>query len=128
VIGLTALAGVVGVGFVLMQLVTRPDQTVSAPPAVTDTGTLARAAEPTAPESTQSQTGLAPASPPAPASREIVFATKVLEANYTVQQGDSLAAIAERQGTTVERIQALNKLADPRVLSIGQKLVIPPPL
>lgn len=51
-----------------------------------------------------------------------------LEANYTVVAGDSLAAIAQRFDTTVARLQALNALDNPRVLNVGQKLIIPPPL
>ena len=34
----------------------------------------------------------------------------------------------DRFSTTVERIQALNNLSDPRALRIGARLVIPPPL
>ena len=45
-----------------------------------------------------------------------------------VAGGDTLGQIAVRFNTTVERIQALNNLADPRALRIGTKLVIPPPL
>lgn len=51
-----------------------------------------------------------------------------LDPNYTVAQGDTLVQIAARFSTTTQRIQALNSLADPRSLSIGQKLVIPPSL
>ena len=48
--------------------------------------------------------------------------------NYTVVGGDTLGKIATSNNTTVERIQALNNLADPRALRIGTKLIIPPPL
>ena len=51
-----------------------------------------------------------------------------MEPNYTIEAGDTLGRIAVRFNTTVERIQALNNLADPRALRIGTKLVIPPPL
>lgn len=44
---------------------------------------------------------------------------------YVVQEGDSLALIAQQFGTTVEAIQAANGIADPDVLTVGQVLVIP---
>jgi nucleoid-associated protein YgaU len=43
---------------------------------------------------------------------------------YTVQQGDTLAAIAQRFGTTVARLQAANGIEDPNEIFIGQVLVI----
>jgi len=63
-----------------------------------------------------------------PRPREIRATANVIEPNYTVIGGDTLNGIAARFNTTVERIQALNNLADPRTLRIGTKLVIPPPL
>lgn len=44
---------------------------------------------------------------------------------YVVQEGDTLAAIAQQFGTTVEAIQAANGIEDPNTISIGQELVIP---
>ena len=44
---------------------------------------------------------------------------------YVVQAGDTLYAIAERFGTTVEAIAAANDLADPSLIDVGQRLVIP---
>jgi LysM repeat protein len=44
---------------------------------------------------------------------------------YTVQEGDTLGAIAQTYGVTVEELMAINNLADPNVLSIGQTLIIP---
>ena len=44
---------------------------------------------------------------------------------YTVAQGDTLAAIAQRFGTSVEALQAANGIADPDEIVIGQVLVIP---
>ncbi|TEB05811.1 putative cell wall hydrolase LytN precursor [Pelotomaculum schinkii] len=45
--------------------------------------------------------------------------------SYTVQTGDTLFLIAQRYGTTVERIVQANNLANPDVISIGQVLTIP---
>ncbi len=43
---------------------------------------------------------------------------------YTVQQGDTLAAIAQRFGTTVAALQAANGIEDPNEIFVGQVLVI----
>jgi murein DD-endopeptidase MepM/ murein hydrolase activator NlpD len=44
---------------------------------------------------------------------------------YTVQDGDTLSAIAQRYGISVNEIVAANDLPNPDVLSIGQTIVIP---
>jgi LysM repeat protein len=41
---------------------------------------------------------------------------------YTVHPGDTLAAIAARYSTTVDRLVALNHIADPNVIYVGQVL------
>ena len=80
--------------------------TMSSAPTVAPTATLA----PTPPPETPAPT----ATPAPPAQR-----------TYVVQEGDSLAVIAQQFGTTVEAIQAANGIADPNVLTIGDVLVIP---
>lgn len=45
---------------------------------------------------------------------------------YTVQQGDTLLAIAAEHDLTAEALIIANKLADPRRLQVGQQLLIPP--
>jgi stage VI sporulation protein D len=49
----------------------------------------------------------------------------VITALYVVQAGDTLSAIAERFGVTVDELVAANNLTDPNVLQVGQTLVIP---
>ncbi|MCR4431618.1 MAG: BsuPI-related putative proteinase inhibitor [Tepidanaerobacteraceae bacterium] len=44
---------------------------------------------------------------------------------YVVRSGDTLFAIAERHGTTVEAIMSANNLADPDIIFVGQVLLIP---
>lgn len=44
---------------------------------------------------------------------------------YVVQRGDNLSTIARRFGTTVNVLVALNKLANPGYLYVGQRLLIP---
>ncbi|MDE2816873.1 MAG: LysM domain-containing protein [Chloroflexota bacterium] len=50
------------------------------------------------------------------------------ETIYTVVSGDTLSSIADKfPGVTWQEIAAANDLKDPYPLSIGQKLIIPPP-
>ncbi len=44
---------------------------------------------------------------------------------YRVKAGDTLSSIAARYGTTVKALVALNDIADPRIIRIGQVLLIP---
>lgn len=44
---------------------------------------------------------------------------------YTVQSGDTLSAIATRNGTTVAKLSRLNGISDPNCLSVGEKLKLP---
>lgn len=46
-------------------------------------------------------------------------------ANYEVQSGDTLGAIAANFGTSVEELMAVNGLSDANYLYVGQQLVIP---
>jgi len=45
---------------------------------------------------------------------------------YVVKKGDTLAVIAARQHVTVAMIVASNKIKNPNVIYVGQKLCIPP--
>ncbi|MBC8076080.1 MAG: protein kinase [Chloroflexales bacterium] len=45
--------------------------------------------------------------------------------SYVVQPGDTLSAIAERFGTTVEALLAANGLSDPNRIEVGQTLIVP---
>ena len=44
---------------------------------------------------------------------------------YTVASGDTLGAIANRFGVTIEDLAAVNGIADPNLLAVGQVLAIP---
>jgi LysM repeat protein len=44
---------------------------------------------------------------------------------YTVQPGDTLFSIAQRNGITVQEIVDANNLTDPNHLAVGQQLIIP---
>ncbi|HLZ32294.1 MAG TPA: LysM peptidoglycan-binding domain-containing protein [Chloroflexota bacterium] len=127
------LAAVLGLGFGLLQTINRPESAAPALLAINQ-------ADPTAMVATTAAiAGAGPAQAAvngnatasvsaADAPREIKASAAVIQPTYTVQSGDTLGQIAGRFGTTVERVQALNNLTDPRVLRIGTKLVIPPPL
>jgi LysM repeat protein len=45
---------------------------------------------------------------------------------YIVQSGDTLGAIAEKFGVSVDELVAINNIQDPNVLSPGTNLIIPP--
>lgn len=47
------------------------------------------------------------------------------QTTYVVQAGDTLAAIAQQFGTTVQSLQTANGIQDPNDIRIGQVLVIP---
>jgi len=46
---------------------------------------------------------------------------------YLIQRGDTLVDIAKRFGVSASRIQEANGITDPRLLQIGQQLIIPMP-
>ena len=46
---------------------------------------------------------------------------------HTVQRGDNLTGLAKRYGTTIKAIVKANGLANPDVIYIGQKLIVPLP-
>jgi hypothetical protein len=81
------------------------------PPLATASPTPTEAPTPT-PRPTRAPAELTPTPAPEPQT-------------YTVQPGDTLAAIAVRFGTSVEALQAANGIDDSDVILIGQVLVIP---
>ena len=56
-----------------------------------------------------------PTLPPTPAPTE-----------YIVQAGDTLSAIAQELGVTVTALAEYNEITNPNVISVGQRLLIPP--
>ena len=70
---------------------------------------------------------LAPTAAPtvAPTIAPTAAPTAVPQQTYVVAQGDTLAAIAERFGTTVAALQAANGIENPDEILVGQVLVIP---
>ena len=80
---------------------------------------------PVATETPESTSTAAPTETVAGATTTGPTATTAADTTYTVVAGDTLNAIAERFGTTVEAIAEANDIPDPNVIEIGQILVIP---
>ena len=69
-------------------------------------------------------------SSPLPTSTEPLMATLGSEftsepVQYTVQSGDTLGAIAQSYGVSLEALMAANNIVNPNLLQVGQTLVIP---
>jgi LysM repeat protein len=62
-----------------------------------------------------------PSAPPPPSSLSGPTANRQA-ADHVVQAGESLSLIAERYGTSVERLAALNQIDDPGLLLVGTRL------
>jgi len=52
---------------------------------------------------------------------------KPLSFTYTVKKGDTLWSIAQKHGTTWQKLQQVNKLKNANLIYPGQKLIIPSP-
>ena len=66
-----------------------------------------------------------PTPTPTPIPTPAPTPTPVVVRTYVVQEGDTLAEIAQQFGTTTSAIQAANDIEDPNEIVIGQTLVIP---
>jgi len=86
------------------------------PAAVTDSPSLLATPEPTAVPTTVAPTAT-------PADQAINQPTHQL--SHTVQEGDTLGAIAQAHGISVEDLVAVNGLTDPNLLYVGQTLIVP---
>jgi LysM repeat protein len=64
---------------------------------------------------------------PSPSVSPSKSATVVTVTVYKIKKGDTLSQIAERFGTTVDKILEANPTIDINSLSVGLKLKIPPP-
>jgi len=76
------------------------------------------------PMPTETPTPAPPTNTPTPSLVPTQPNTPVPPTKYTVRAGDTLASIAERFNTTIERIQQFNNLRDD-VIQVGQVLQIP---
>ena len=86
------------------------------PAAVTDSSSPLATPEPTAVPTTVAPTAT-------PADQAINQPTHQL--SHTVQEGDTLGAIAQAHGVSVDDLIAANGLTDPNLLYVGQTLIVP---
>jgi len=137
VAAVSILVALLGLGFGLLQMINRPEPAPAllaigqSEPTAVSTNTLNASVTGSGPAVQIGPVGspaTALASTATDRPHEVQATARTIDPNYTVAAGDTLGQIATRFNTTVERIQALNNLADPRALRIGTKLVIPPPL
>ena len=122
-----AVLGVAGAALARPLLEPPADAATRSPsPSVTPTATPAPTATATAtptPSATPAPT--ATPVPPTPAPTPTPAPSATPQRTYVVAEGDTLAGIAERFGTTVSALQAANGIEDPNEIIIGQVLVIP---
>jgi len=69
--------------------------------------------------------GSSPAASPGPSASAIPTAIPVGTRHYTVKSHDTLSSIALAFATTVKKIQLANGISNPRLIRVGQVLVIP---
>jgi LysM repeat protein len=67
----------------------------------------------------------APTAAPTPAPTPAPTVAPTPQRTYVVQEGDTLALIAQQFGVSVAAIQAANDIADPDEIIVGDVLVIP---
>ena len=66
-----------------------------------------------------------PTPSPTPTPAPTAVPTPPPTTTYIVQEGDTLAAIAQRFGVTTRALQEANGIEDPNTIYVGQQLVIP---
>ena len=120
VFGLMCLAMILGT--VAWRVFTDARRAVDAPPPAV--------VQPAAPPPPVAGTvGAAPAEPQPPVAPPgtgpITQEVRVIQPNYSVAPGDTLASIARRHGTTVDALASINNLENRNSLSVGQRLIIP---
>ena len=102
-----------------------PDRTAVPSPAPSASAPPQSAAAATAAAATPEPTLAATAAPEPPPPATPVPPVAPPQETYAVQQGDTLALIAQQFGTTVEALQAANNIDNPDEIVIGQVLVLP---
>jgi LysM repeat protein len=97
--------------------------TATPSPAASPTTSLAPSPSPD-PTATAEPTA-SPVEIPSPTQTPVPSAAPTPVRRYVVQAGDTLGAIAQRFGVTVEALKAANGIADENLITEGQVLVIP---
>jgi lipoprotein-anchoring transpeptidase ErfK/SrfK len=107
-------------------VITLPVETASAAPGLTpttvaDSSTPLPTLEPTATPMTVAPTTTPPADQPVDQPAD----APTPPLSHTVQEGDTLGAIAQAYGVSIEALVAANELVDPDLLYVGWTLIIP---
>jgi LysM repeat protein len=89
----------------------------------TQTAEAAATEAPTSPPPTDTPIPTAP--PPTAPAPAPTSAPTTGQVTHVVQRGENLFRIALRYGTTVEAVASANGIANPALIYVGQKLVIP---
>ena len=106
-------------GMIAWRVFSDARRAVEAPPPVT-TQPVAPPPRPVDTVAAEPQTQVA-----APGTGPITTEVRVIQPNYSVAPGDTLASIARRHGTTVDALASINNLENRNSLSVGQRLIIP---
>ncbi|MGI8659414.1 MAG: LysM peptidoglycan-binding domain-containing protein [Candidatus Limnocylindria bacterium] len=120
--GVAAVSGAIG------GATPEPTPSASIPPTTPTPSPTALASTPTPSASPSPPPTIVPTAEPTPVvtpAPVVTAAPPPVEQTYVVQQGDTLAAIAQQFGTTVAALQGLNGIDDPNEIVIGQVLRIP---
>ena len=130
--GSAALIGLMVVAFLVLVLarIQSPDSPGATPGPSLAAVAAATVSPVTTPEASASD--MAPSPTPAgsaasPAATERPAEATAAPTRYKVKSGDTLSSIAARYDTTVKKLKAANDISDPRVLKVGQVLIIPVP-
>ena len=75
----------------------------------------------------ESRTGDSATTVPAPTVAPATTTEPPARTEYTVVRGDTLIKIADRFGVDLNRLAAVNNIADPTLIFPGDILIIPPP-
>ncbi|MGH2446427.1 MAG: LysM peptidoglycan-binding domain-containing protein [Candidatus Limnocylindria bacterium] len=105
---------------------TMPSASPTAPPTPTPTATpVATVIETPSPAPTQPTATVAPTVVPTAVPTATPEPPPPTPRTYVVQEGDTLALIAQQFGVSIAAIQSANGIEDPNTIIIGQVLVIP---
>lgn len=100
------------------------DELASAPPSALASAPLTPTATPRPTPTPTPTPSPSPTPTPTPEPTAVPTPAPTLR-TYVVVEGDTLAAIAQRFGTTVEALQAANGIEDPDKIVVGEVIVIP---
>jgi len=134
--GQALLVGLMVLAFIVLVIARTQSPAGGADPSQVPGGAVAgvASASPTTPAAPTPSTQGGPTPDPSPEPSAAPSATPAgtpapsptaAHRRYKVKPGDTMSSIAARYGTTVKKLAALNKIADPRVLKVGQVLLIP---